>query len=67
MKAAQMGTWEWNITHNTAKWSDETKRMFGRSPGDPEGTPEDFFALVHPEDRSLMEEAINRAHGAGYA
>src|SRR5258705_5649205 len=35
MKAAQMGTWEWNITENTAKWSDETKRMFGRSPSDP--------------------------------
>src|SRR6476646_322 len=45
MKAAQMGTWEWNITDDTVKWSDETKRMFGRSPSDPEGTPEDFFAL----------------------
>jgi PAS domain S-box-containing protein len=61
MKAAQMGTWEWNITGNTVKWSDETKRMFGRSPGDPEETPEDFFAAVHPEDRLLIEQAINRA------
>jgi PAS domain S-box-containing protein len=68
MNAAQMGTWEWNITDNTYKWSDETKRMFGRSPGDPEGTPEDFFASVHPEDRSHIEQAINRAltEGAPY-
>jgi PAS domain S-box-containing protein len=65
MKAAQMGTWEWNITDNTVKWSDESKRMFGRSLGDPEGTPEDFFALVHPEDRSFIEEAINHAVSEG--
>jgi PAS domain S-box-containing protein len=61
MDAAQMGTWEWNITDNTAKWSDETKKMFGRSPSDPEGTPDDFFASVHPEDRPLIEQAINRS------
>ena len=61
MDAAQMGTWEWNITDNTAKWSDETKKMFGRSPSDPEGTLEDFFASVHPEDRLLIEHAVNRS------
>jgi PAS domain S-box-containing protein len=61
MDAAQMGTWEWNITDNTSKWSDETKKMFGRSPSDPEGTPEDFFASVHPEDRLLIEQAVSRS------
>ena len=61
MNAAQMGTWEWNIADNTSKWSDETKRMFGRSPEDPEGTPEEFFAAVHPEDRLYVQQAINRA------
>ena len=65
MNAAQMGTWEWNITDNTAKWSDETKRMFGRSPGDPEGTPEDFFAFVHPDDSLSIEQALNRAINEG--
>lgn len=61
MDAAQMGTWEWNITNNTAKWSDETKRMFGRSPSDPEGTTEEFFAAVHPDDRLFLEQAVNRS------
>jgi len=65
MNAAQMGTWEWNITDNTSKWSDETKRMFGRSPSDPEGTVEDFFASMHPEDRSSIQQAINRAVNEG--
>jgi PAS domain S-box-containing protein len=65
MNAAQMGTWEWNITDNTAKWSDETKRIFGRAPSDPEGTPDDFLAAIHPEDRSSVEQAINRAVSEG--
>jgi PAS domain S-box-containing protein len=69
MNAAQMGTWEWNITENTSKWSDETKRMFGRSPDDPEGAPEEFFASVHPADRLFIEQALNRAvsEGSPYA
>ena len=61
MNAAQMGTWEWNIAEGTSKWSDGTKRMFARLPTDSEGTPEDFFAAVHPEDRSLIKQALNRA------
>jgi PAS domain S-box-containing protein len=61
MDAAQMGTWEWNITDNTSNWSDETKIMFGLSPSDPEETPEEFYASVHPEDRSLVEQAVNRS------
>jgi PAS domain S-box-containing protein len=61
MNAAQMGTWEWNITENRSNWSDETKRIFGLAPNDPEGTPEDFFTLVHPDDRSFIMQAINRS------
>ena len=65
MNAAQMGTWEWNITENTSRWSAETKRMFGRAPDEPEGTPEEFFASVHPEDRPFIRQAINRAVNEG--
>ena len=61
LNAAQMGTWEWNITESTSKWSDETKRIFGLAPGDSEGTPEDFFALVHPQDRAFIMRSINRS------
>src|SRR6185295_7603190 len=51
MNAAQMGTWEWNITENTAKWSDETKRIFGRPLSEPEGTNAEFYSWLHPDDR----------------
>ena len=69
MNAAQMGTWEWNITDNTAKWSDATKRMFGllrrviRK-----NFPKIFLHSCIPEDRLFVEQAINRAitEGAPY-
>jgi PAS domain S-box-containing protein len=65
MNAAQMGTWEWKIGDNTAKWSDETKRIFGRSPSEPEGTNAEFYSWIHPDDRLFVEEAIDRAVNQG--
>jgi PAS domain S-box-containing protein len=61
LNAAQMGTWDWNIGEDTATWSAETKRIFGRSPGDPEVTNEAFYALIHPDDRLRVQTAIERA------
>jgi PAS domain S-box-containing protein len=61
MNAAQMGTWEWNIGDNTAKWSDETKRIFGRSLSEGEATNAEFYSWIHPDDRLRVELAIERA------
>lgn len=65
MTAARMGTWEWDIEANTSTWSDETKRMFGLSPNDPETSTEEFYSMIHPEDRLLVEQAVNRAVSEG--
>ncbi|MEK6337591.1 MAG: PAS domain S-box protein [Acidobacteriota bacterium] len=65
LTSARMGTWEWDIQGNTAKWSDETKRIFGLSPDDPETTSEDFIQMIHPNDRSLVNQAINRSISEG--
>ena len=65
MNAAQMGTWEWNIRDNTAKWSDETKRLFGRAPSEPEVSNEEFYSWIHPEDREFVERAIEKAVNEG--
>ena len=65
MNAAQMGTWEWNIGENTAKWSDETKRIFGRAPSGPEVSNDEFFSWIHPDDRQFVERAIEKAVNEG--
>jgi PAS domain S-box-containing protein len=61
MNAAQMGTWEWNIGDETAQWSDETKRIFGRPLSEPEVTNAVFYSWIHPDDRLSVEQAIDRA------
>lgn len=63
LSSAQMGSWDWHISDGVTKWSDETKRMFGLAPSDPETTPEGFLELLHPDDRSTVWQAINRAIG----
>lgn len=61
MNAAQMGTWEWNIGDSTAKWSDETKRIFGRTPDEPECSNEEFYTWLHRDDRLIVRNAIDQA------
>ena len=61
LDAAQMGTWDWRIADNRTRWSDQTKRIFGFSPTDSEIPPEDFYEMLHPDDRALVRNAIARA------
>ncbi|HKO97544.1 MAG TPA: PAS domain S-box protein [Pyrinomonadaceae bacterium] len=65
MSAAQMGTWEWSMGDEKAKWSDETKRIFGRSPSDPETSNEEFYSWIHPDDRSFVVQSIERSVNEG--
>jgi PAS domain S-box-containing protein len=60
LEAAQMGTWDWQIADNTLNWSTETKRLFGRSPLS-ELSQEQVLSMLHPDDRQLVKEAVNRA------
>lgn len=61
MNAAQMGTWEWNIGESIARWSDETKRIFGRPIDEPECTNAEFYEWLHPDDRQIVASAIDQA------
>ena len=56
---AHIGSWEWDIGHNTVWWSDELCRIYG-TPG---STPsyEEFLTRVHPDDRAEVEAIVRRA------
>ncbi len=57
---AHVGNWRLDVPHNKLLWSDEAHRIFGI----PKNTPlayESFLAVVHPEDRGL----VNRSWKAG--
>lgn len=67
LKAAQMGTWEWNISTGELTWSDQLKVLFGLKPSETV-TYEKYLQLIHPEDRLKMQATIKQAikTGEGY-
>jgi PAS domain S-box-containing protein len=54
------GSWRWNIGTGALSWSAEHFRIFAF---DPATTPSfaAFIERVHPEDRSALEQALDRA------
>jgi PAS domain S-box-containing protein len=57
---ALTGSWRQDIRQNKLTWSDEAYRIFGV----PAGTPltyESFVSLVHPDDRTFVDEAWRAA------
>ena len=56
------GSFGWKVSSGEIFWSDETFRIFE---GDPKAKPTLEFALsrVHPDDRELVQQQINRATG----
>lgn len=57
-KAANIGSWDWNIATGALLWSDRIEPMFGFAEGRFAGTYEAFLACVHPEDRQAVTDAV---------
>jgi|GEM_PF-5819293 len=56
-----LGNWEWNILDGSLKWSDEIYRIFGLEPRSILPTYDKFTSFIHPEDRTLVSDNIDRA------
>jgi diguanylate cyclase (GGDEF)-like protein/PAS domain S-box-containing protein len=54
-RVARMGTWEWNVESGECIWSTMLYELFSVEPGTPI-TYTDYLSLVHPEDRSWVDE-----------
>ncbi len=60
LEAANIGTWDWDISTNKVTWSDNKEAMFGLEEGTFEGTYEAFIQCVHPEDRNFMNYSVQQ-------
>jgi PAS domain S-box-containing protein len=61
LDAGRMGVWDWNIPSGEVSWSGHLESIFGLPPGGFGGTLDAFRALVHPDDRVLVQDAIDGA------
>jgi PAS domain S-box-containing protein len=60
-RIAHLGNWEWNITTDELVWSDEIYRIFGTDPEKFGASYASFLNSVHPEDKELVERAVDEA------
>lgn len=58
---AHLGNWNWDIRSGSLSWSDEIYRIFGLHPQAFGATYEAFLERVHPEDRALVRESVDRS------
>jgi PAS domain S-box-containing protein len=60
-RIAHIGSWQWDIQNNTARWSDEIFRIFEQVPKKLEDHRKRFVDMVHPEDRERVDQALTDA------
>jgi PAS domain S-box-containing protein len=63
-RIARVGNWEWDLGSGTGSASAEWFRVVGVRPEDIP-SPEAALGFVHPDDRPVVEAAIDRAAGDG--
>jgi PAS domain S-box-containing protein len=64
IEAGRFGTWEFFLAGRRFSSSYRARAMFGRPP-DVELSYEEFFAMLHPEDRDTLSQAYIRAMDPG--
>lgn len=51
-QVAHVGSWEWDLEHGVANWSEETWHILGADSRSGPAGLEESLALVHPDDRA---------------
>lgn len=61
LSATGVGVWERDLATNVVTWSEGMYRLFGRSPEQFSGSPDEVLSYVHPLDRKLFRTAYETA------
>ena len=65
IQVAQIGSFEWDLEQQAAKWSPELEALYGLPPGSYYGGYEQWAALIHPEDLAEAERQVRKSHETG--
>ena len=61
LDAANLGTWHWNISDGTVRWSENMERIHGQQPGSFQGNFDDFLNAIHREDVERVKHNVQQA------
>ncbi len=61
LEATKMGIWDWDLRTNQVICSANMELLYGLSNSPSSQSIEEFFKLVHPEDREYLSEVIARS------
>ena len=64
-RAANIGSWDWDVQTGEVRWSPSLERLFGMAPGSFDGCYETVRAMIHPEDLPRVEQALQRVLNDG--
>ncbi len=59
VEGANDGIWDWDLKTNRLHLSARWKALLGHGPTEVGHTPQDWFALVHPDDLNQFAAAVN--------
>jgi len=65
LKAARMGTWQWDVASNTLSWDEGLHQLYGLESGQQVTQYEDFIQRVHQDDRAFVAASVHRALEGG--
>ncbi|MDQ1291546.1 MAG: hypothetical protein QG615_1354, partial [Nitrospirota bacterium] len=57
---AHLGSWEWNLRENRARWSNELYRILGYLPDTVAPSHDLFLSSFHPDDRDPLHSALTQ-------
>ena len=63
LSAAEMGTWNLDVSAGVIWWDDRMHSLFGVAPGAFSRNYEDFLALLHDEDRERIRDEFEPRGG----
>jgi|GEM_PF-6441472 len=58
---AHIGSFDYDLIHNSVLWSDELYRIYGLNKDTFNVSNDGFFSLVHPDDRVFIKRCIKEA------
>jgi PAS domain S-box-containing protein len=58
LRAANMGTWQYNIVENKLIADENGKRLYGLENIELDGTIEQWFTFIHPDDMASLGQAM---------